>query len=97
MSRCPRVLIAVTGTVPVQYPWWGGSTPRPLREASPLDSPPAGVPGQCLRGPSQGVGSRGRGVERRKDEALGTSEMLPSARGCRARLRQPGGRHDALA
>lgn len=97
MSRCPRVLIAVAGTVPVQCPWWGGSTPRPLREAPPLDSPPAGVPGPCPRGPSQGVGSRGRGVERRKDGALGASEMLPSARGGRARLRQPGGRHDALA
>lgn len=97
MSRCPRVLLAVPGTVPVQCLWWGGSIPRPLRDAPLLGPPAAGVPGPCPRGPSQRVGSRARWVERRKDGALGASEMLPSARGCRARLRQPGGRHDALA
>lgn len=97
MSRCPRVLIAVPGTVPVQCPWWGGSTPGPLRDAPPLTPSSAGVPGPCLRGPSQGVGSRARRVERRKDGASGASEMLPSVSGARARLRQPGGRHDALA
>lgn len=81
MSRCPRVLIAVPGTVPVQFPWWGGSAPRLLRDAPPLAPPPAGVPGACPRGPSQGVGSRARGVGRKKDGAWGASEMLPSARG----------------
>lgn len=97
MSSWPRVLIASPGTVPVQCPWWGGSTPRSLRDAPPLGHPPAGVPGPCPRGPSQGVGSRERGVERRKERALGAFEMLPSARGGRARRRQPGGRHDALS
>lgn len=97
MSRCPRVLIVARGTVPVQCPWWGGSTPRSLRDAPPLASPTAGVPRPCPRGPSQGVGCRAREVERRKDGALGTSEMLPSAREGRARRRQPGSRHDALA
>lgn len=89
------VLIAIPGTVPVQ--WRGGSTPRPLCDILPLAPAPAGVPGPGPRGPSQGVGSRANWVERRKDGALGTSEMLPSGRGSRVRRRQPGGRHDALA
>lgn len=97
MSRCPGVLIAASGTVPAQCPWWGESTPQSLRDAPPVVPPSAGVLGHCPQGPSQGVGSRTRWVERRKDGALGTSEMLPSARGCRARRRKPGGRHDALA
>lgn len=97
MSRCPRVLIAIPGTVPVQCPWWRGSTPRPLRDAPPLGASSAGVPGPCPRGLREEVGSRARGVERRKDGALGASEMLPSTRESRARRRQPGGRHDALA
>lgn len=97
MSLCPSALIAILGTVPIQCPWWGGSTPRPLCAFPALTPPPAGVPEPCPRGPSQGVGSRAGGVERRKDGAPGSSEMLPSARGGRARRRQPGGRHDALA
>lgn len=90
MSRCPRVLISAAGTVPLQ---WGGRTPRPLRDAPPWAAPAAGVPGPCPKGPSRGVGSRAWGLERRKDGALGASEMLPSARGGR----RPGGRHDALS
>lgn len=97
MSRCPRVLIAAPGTVPILCPWWEGSTPKSLRDAPPLGPPAAGVPGRCPRGPSQGAGFRARGVERRKNPALGASEMLPSAWGGRARCKQPGGRHDALA
>lgn len=97
MSLCPGALIAIPGTVPVQCLWWGGSTLGPLCDVPPLGTPPAGVPGLCPRGSSQGVGSRASGVERRKDGALGSSEMLPSARGGRARRRQPGSRHDALA
>lgn len=84
MSRCPRVLVAAPGTVPAQWPWWGGSTPQSALDAPPAAPPPAGVLGQCPRGPSQGVGSRASWAGRR--------EMLPSARGCRARRR-----HDALA
>lgn len=56
MSRCPRVLSAVTVTVPVQYPWWGGSTPRPLREASPSDSPPSWSPWAMPQGTQPGGG-----------------------------------------
>lgn len=97
MSRCPRVLLAAPGAVPVQCPWWGGSTSRSLRDAPPLGSPPAGVPGPCPGGSSQGVGSRARGVERRRDGALGASEMLPSAWWGRERHRHLGGRQDALA
>jgi hypothetical protein len=96
MSHCPHVLIAAPGTVPVRCPWWGGSTPLSPRDAPPLAIPTAGVPGRYPRGPSKGVGSRARGVER-KDWALGASEMLPSTREGGARFRQPGGKHDALS
>lgn len=95
MSWCLRVLIAASGTVPVW--WWGGSPPLSLRDAPPLGLPLAGVPGRCPRGPSQEVGFTVRALERIKNGALGTSEMLPSIKGDRARYGQPGGRHDAFA
>lgn len=95
MSRCPRVLIAAPGTVPIW--WWGGSPSPSLGDAPPLGLPPAGVPGRCPRGPSQEVGFRARALARIKNGALGASEMLPSTKGDRARYGQPGGRHDALA
>lgn len=97
MSRRPCVLLAVPGTVPVRCPRWGRSPPRHLRDAPPLGPRPAGGPGPCPRGPIQAVGSRAKRVERREDGVLGASEMLPSASGGRARRRQPGSRHDALA
>lgn len=95
MNRCPRLLIASPGTVPVW--WWGGSPSLSLRDTLPLGLPPAGVPGRCPRGPSQEVGFRVRAVERIKNRGLGGSEMLPSIKGDRARCGLLGGRHDALA
>lgn len=97
MSPCPRVLIATPGTVPAQCPWWGGSTSHSLRDAHPVALTSAGVLGLCPQGPSQRVGSRTTWVEGRKDRALSASEMLLSVRGYRARRKQPGSRHDALA
>lgn len=95
MNRCPRVLIASPGTVPVW--WWGGSPSLSLRDAPPLGLLPACVPGRCPRGPSQEVGFTARAVERIKNQGLGASEMLTSIKGDRARCEQLGGRHDALA
>lgn len=97
MSRRPSDLIAVPGTVPVRCPRWGGSAPRSLRDAPPLGPRPAGCSRPCPRGPIREVGSRAKRVERREDGALGASEMFPSDSGGRARRRQPGSRHDALA
>lgn len=95
MNRCPRVLIASPGTVPVW--WWGGSPSLSLRDAPPLGLPPTGVPGRCPRGSSQKVGFTARAVDRIKNRGLGASEMLPSIKGDRARCGQLGVRHDALA
>lgn len=87
MNRCPRVLSSAAGTV-VPLPWGG-----PLRDAPPWAPPAAGVPGPCPKGPSRGLGSRARGLARRKDGALGASEMRPRSRGAR----RSGGRHDAFS
>lgn len=95
MNRCPRVLIASPGTVPVW--WWGGSPSLSHRDTPPLGLFPAGVPGRCPRGPSQEVGFTARAVERIKNQGLVASEMLTSIKGDRARCEQLGGRHDALA